>query len=161
MHIDLICIGQKMPSWVKSGFNEYAKRLPPTCRLNLIEIPLRKRTKNANLARLQHQEGEQMLAAIAQGAYVIALDERGQMSNSPQLAEQLAHWMQEHSTVALLVGGPEGLSAACLQRAQQRWSLSALTLPHQLVRIIVAEQLYRAWSLLNNHPYHRAFQNEK
>jgi 23S rRNA (pseudouridine1915-N3)-methyltransferase len=150
MHIDLICVGQKMPSWVETGFKEYAKRLP---RLNLIEIPLRKRTKNADLARLQRQEGEQMLAAIAQGAYVIALDERGQIWNTPQLAEQLAHWRRR---VALLVGGPEGLSTACLQRAQQRWSLSALTLPHQLVRIVVAEQLYRAWSLLNNHPYHRA-----
>jgi len=79
----------------------------------------------------------------------------GEMWNSPQLSKQLAHWMQDYSRVALLVGGPEGLSAACLQRAQQHWSLSALTLPHQLVRIVVAEQLYRAWTLLNNHPYHR------
>lgn len=156
MHIDLICVGQKMPLWVETGFNEYAKRLPPSCRLNLIEIPLRKRTKNADLTRLQRQEGEQMLAAIAQGAFVIALDECGQTWNSLQLAKQLAHWMQEYSTCALLVGGPDGLSTKCLQRAQQRWSLSPLTLPHQLVRIIVAEQLYRAWTLLNNHPYHRA-----
>lgn len=153
MHIDLICVGHKMPSWVKTGFNEYAKRLPS---LNLIEIQLRKRTKNANLARLQRQEAEQMLGAIAQSAYVIALDERGQVWNSLQLSDQLTHWMCEYNRVALLVGGPEGLSAACLQRAQQHWSLSALTLPHQLVRIIVAEQLYRAWTLLNNHPYHRA-----
>ena len=143
MHIDLICVGQKMPSWIESGFNEYAKRLPFTSRLKLIEIPLRKRTKNADLVRLQRQESEHLLAAIAQGAHVIALDESGQLWNN-------------YSTVALLVGGPEGLSEACLQRAQQHWSLSALTFPHQLVRIIVAEQLYRAWSLLNNHPYHRA-----
>jgi 23S rRNA (pseudouridine1915-N3)-methyltransferase len=156
MHIDLIGVGQKMPSWVESGFNEYAKRLPIISRLNLIEIPLRKRTKNADLVRLQRYEGEQMLAAIAQGAYVIALDECGQVWDSQQLAVQLARWMHTYSTVALLVGGPEGLPDACLQRAQQRWSLSALTFPHQLVRIIVAEQLYRAWSLLNNHPYHRA-----
>lgn len=156
MHIDLICVGQKMPLWIETGFNEYAKRLPPSCRLNLIEIPLRKRTKNADLTRLQRQEGEQMLVAIAQGAFVIALDECGKAWNSLQLAEQLAHWMQEYSTCALLVGGPDGLSTKCLQRAQQRWSLSNLTLPHQLVRIIVAEQLYRAWTLLSNHPYHRA-----
>jgi 23S rRNA (pseudouridine1915-N3)-methyltransferase len=155
MHIDLICIGQKMPSWVKAGFNEYTKRLPSNCSLDLIEIPLRKRTKNADVVRLQHQEGEQMLAAVAQGTYVIALDEHGQTWNSPQLAKQLTLWMQEYPTVALLVGGPEGLATVCQQRAQQRWSLSLLTLPHQLVRIIVAEQLYRAWSLLNNHPYHR------
>jgi len=155
MRIDLICIGQKMPSWVERGFNNYSKRFPSTCTLQLIEIPLRKRTKNADLVRLQRQECEQMLAAIAKGAYVIALDERGQAWNSLQLSDQLAHWMQEYSSVALLVGGPEGLSINCLQRAQQRWSLSTLTLPHLLVRIIVAEQLYRAWSLLNNHPYHR------
>ncbi len=155
MYIDLICIGQKMPTYVEMGFKEYAKRLPAVCRLNLIEIPLRKRSKNADIVRLQRQEGEQMLAAIPQGAYVIALDELGKMWSSPQLSKQLAHWMQDYSRVALLVGGPEGLSAACLQRAQQHWSLSALTLPHQLVRIVVAEQLYRAWTLLNNHPYHR------
>jgi 23S rRNA (pseudouridine1915-N3)-methyltransferase len=155
MQIDLICVGQKMPSWVEAGFNEYVKRFPPTCRLNLIEIPLRKRTKNADLARLQQKEGEQMLAAIAQGTYIIALDERGPMLATQQLASKLAHWMQEYPKVALLIGGPEGLAKACLQKAQQQWSLSALTLPHQLVRIIVAEQLYRAWSLLNNHPYHR------
>ena len=155
MYIDLICIGHKMPAYVEMGFKEYAKRLPTLCRLNLIEIPLRKRSKNVDLARLQRQEGEQMLAAIPKGAYVIALDERGKMWNSPQLSKQLGLWMQDYSKVALLVGGPEGLSDDCLQRAQQHWSLSALTLPHQLVRIVVAEQLYRAWSLLNNHPYHR------
>jgi len=144
-----------MPEWIKSGFAEYAKRFPANCRLTLREIAKRKRTKNADLARLQHQEGEQMLAVIARNAYVIALDERGQTWNTFQLAEQLGQWMREYNTVALLVGGPEGLATICQQRAQQRWSLSALTLPHQLVRVIVAEQLYRAWSLLNNHPYHR------
>ena len=110
MHIDLICIGQKMPSWVERGFNEYSKRFPSTCTLQLIEIPLRKRTKNADLIRLQRNEGEQMLAAITKSAYVIALDEQGQTWNSLQLSDQLAHWMQEYSSVALLVGGPEGLS---------------------------------------------------
>jgi len=155
MHIDLICMGQKMPSWIKIGFNEYAKRLPTNYHLNLLEIPLRKRTKNTDLARLQRQEGEQMLAAIVQSAHVIALDEHGQTWTTFQLAEQLTQWMHKYNTVALLVGGPEGLASACRKRAQQDWSLSALTLPHQLVRVIVAEQLYRAWSLLNNHPYHR------
>jgi len=112
MQIDLICVGQKMPSWVETGFNEYVKRLPPTCRLNLIEIPLRKRTKNADLARLQQKEGEQMLATIAQGTYIIALDERGPIWATQQLASKLAHWMQEYPKVALLIGGPEGLAIA-------------------------------------------------
>ncbi len=155
MHIDLICMGQKMPTWIKTGFNEYAKRFPANCRLNLLEIPLRKRTKNADLVRLQHQEGERMLGAIAKSAYVISLDEHGQTWNTIQLTNQLAQWMREYNTVSLLVGGPEGLANTCKKRAQQSWSLSALTLPHQLVRVIVAEQLYRAWSQLNNHPYHR------
>jgi len=152
MKIDLICINQRMPKWVKEGFDEYAKRLPL---LNLIEIPQRQRTHQAKLLQLQRQEGKQMLAVIAPKARVIALDEHGQSWSTMQLAQQLAHWRQEYPQVALLVGGPEGLFEECLQRAHQRWSLSALTLPHPLVRIVVAEQLYRAWSWLNNHPYHR------
>ncbi|MBE9562328.1 MAG: 23S rRNA (pseudouridine(1915)-N(3))-methyltransferase RlmH [Proteobacteria bacterium] len=156
MRIDLICVGQKMPKWVETGFQEYAKRLPANYRLNLVQIPLQKRTKNFDLIRLQRIEGEQMLAKVNSDALVIALDERGQIWDSSKLSTKLAYWLQEYSTVALLVGGPEGLPLACQQRATQQWSLSNLTLPHQLVKIIVAEQLYRAWSMLNNHPYHRA-----
>ena len=156
MQIDLICMGKNRPTWVNTGVNEYAKRLPSYCNLTLKEIPLRKRTKNADLVRLQQQEGEQMLAAIVPHAHVIALDECGSHWNTIQLTEQLSHWISTYSTVALLIGGPEGLATVCSQRAQQYWSLSRLTLPHPLVRIIVAEQLYRAWSYLNNHPYHRA-----
>jgi len=152
--IDLICIGQKMPTWINQGFQEYAQRLPAQCRLKLIEIPLKKRSKRADLTRLQQQEGTQMLKYVAE--HVIALDERGQLWNSEQLALQLKHWLAHYSHVALLIGGPEGLASQCLQRAHQHWSLSALTLPHPLVRIIVAEQIYRAWSVLNHHPYHRA-----
>ncbi|MDM8565810.1 23S rRNA (pseudouridine(1915)-N(3))-methyltransferase RlmH [Candidatus Halobeggiatoa sp. HSG11] len=155
MHIDLICVGQKMPTWVETGFQEYAKRLPNNYRLNLIQIPLQKRTKNSDLTRLQNVEGERMLAKVNSDSLVIALDEHGQIWDSPKLSTKLAYWLQEYSTVSLLVGGPEGLPLACQQRANQQWSLSKLTLPHQLVKIIVAEQLYRAWSMLNNHPYHR------
>lgn len=156
MEIYLICVGQKMPTWVTMGFQEYQKRIPACCSLQLIEIPLLKRTKNADLPRLQQEEGKLMLAAIPSDSYVIALDERGKMWDSVTLAEKLAQWMQSFPSVSLLVGGPEGLAPACLQKAQQTWSLSALTLPHALVRIIVAEQLYRAWSILHHHPYHRA-----
>ncbi len=145
MQIDLICIGHKMPNWIDTGFKEYIKRLPANYSLNLIEIPLQKRNKD-----------ERMLAAIKKGAYVIALDEGGKMWNSVKLSEELANWMNEYHSVALLIGGPDGLSSDCLQRANQHWSLSKLTLPHTIVRVMVAEQLYRAWSLLNNHPYHRA-----
>lgn len=145
MQIDLICIGHKMPNWIDAGFKEYEKRFPANCSLNLIEIPLQKRDKD-----------ERMLAAIKKGAYVIALDEAGKMWNSVKLSDELANWMLEYHTVSLLIGGPDGLSSACLQRANLHWSLSKLTLPHTIVRVMVAEQLYRAWSLLNNHPYHRA-----
>ncbi|MCK5718145.1 MAG: 23S rRNA (pseudouridine(1915)-N(3))-methyltransferase RlmH [Thiomargarita sp.] len=155
MYIDFICVGQKMPVWVKTAFEDYAKRLPANYHFKLIEIPLRKRLKTANIIHLQQQESEKMLAAIKQDAYVIALDEHGKSWNSVQLSHHLKSWIQDYNRIALLVGGPEGLSTECLQKTQQHWSLSTLTFPHQMVRVIVAEQLYRAWSILNNHPYHR------
>jgi 23S rRNA (pseudouridine1915-N3)-methyltransferase len=156
MQINFICMGNKSPSWVQQGFEEYAKRLPPACNLRLLEIPLQKRPKNADLARLQQQEAVAMLALVANQDLVIALDERGNSWDSVQLSQQLQKWLLHGSPIALLVGGPEGLAAACKQRANSSWSLSPLTLPHQLVRIVVAEQIYRAWSLLQQHPYHRA-----
>ncbi len=156
MRIDLICIGQKMPTWVTTGYQEYAKRLPHQCTLNLIEVPLKKRTKQVNIARLQADEGKQMLATIMPSSYIIALDEKGKTWDTVQISQQLAQWMQQHPVVTLLVGGPEGLASDCLRCAHQTWSLSKLTLPHPLVRIVIAEQIYRAWSLLNHHPYHRA-----
>jgi 23S rRNA (pseudouridine1915-N3)-methyltransferase len=155
MRLDLICIGHHIPTWVEDGYYEYAKRLPKNWTLKLIEIPLNKRTKGSDIRRLQEQEGQQMLMAITPHSGIIALDETGTIWNTHQLATKLAHWQQHYSNIALLVGGPEGLAPICLQRAQYHWSLSHLTFPHALVRIIVAEQLYRAWSLLNNHPYHR------
>jgi 23S rRNA (pseudouridine1915-N3)-methyltransferase len=156
MRINFICMGQKMPTWVQQGYQEYAKRLPSQCELNLIEIPLTRRGKNADIPRIQQDEGKRMLAQVSHDSFVLALDERGKTWDTAQLSQQLNNWMQNHTQVALLVGGPEGLASECLQKAQQKWSLSALTLPHPLVRVVVAEQIYRAWTLLNNHPYHRA-----
>ncbi len=144
-----------MPDWVQQGYTEYARRLPPECRLRLVEIPAGKRGKGADLSRLKKQEGERMCAAIPKGALVIALELRGQAWDTPQLAQKLKGWLQGGRDVALLVGGPEGLAAECLARADSAWSLSPLTLPHPLVRIVVAEQLYRSWSILQHHPYHR------
>lgn len=155
MKISLICVGQKMPQWVSQGFQEYSKRLPSHLKLELVEIPLPHRPKNADIQRLKDEEGETMLAAIPPQTHIVALDERGQLWNTQQLASQLQHWLNESANIALLVGGPDGLSANCLNKARQKWSLSPLTLPHPLVRVVIAEQLYRAWSLLNNHPYHR------
>ena len=144
-----------MPDWVKSGYDEYAKRLPRECHLQLLEIPAGKRGKGANLARVIREEGERMLAALPKEAHVIALDMHGKQWDTPQLAQQLKDWLQDGHDVALLTGGPDGLAESCLKRADHLWSLSKLTLPHPLVRIVAAEQLYRAWSLLTGHPYHR------
>ncbi|MGV6816240.1 MAG: 23S rRNA (pseudouridine(1915)-N(3))-methyltransferase RlmH [Thiotrichales bacterium] len=155
MQIHLIAVGQKMPGWVSQGYEEYARRMPPDCRLNLIELPAGQRRKNADIDRILQQEAERMLDAIPKGAFVIALDVDGKPWDTAQLSTQMGQWMQGGSDIALLVGGPEGLHSKALARAQQRWSLSPLTFPHPLVRVIVAEQLYRALSLLRNHPYHR------
>ena len=156
MKIHLLAIGARMPDWIEKGYAEYAGRLHRECALHLLEIPAGKRSSHADLARLIRAEGERLLAAVPTGSRLIALDERGQEWNTVELAEQLSGWLQEGRDVSLLIGGPDGLDAACRERAERRWSLSRLTLPHPLVRVIVAEQLYRAWSLLRNHPYHRA-----
>jgi 23S rRNA (pseudouridine1915-N3)-methyltransferase len=155
MKIHLLAVGTRMDAWVTEGFQEYAKRLPPHCCLKLIEIPAGKRTKSTDLVRLMEQEGEQLLNAIPEGVLCIALDRTGKQWTTEQLSGEMDKWLQGGRDVALLVGGPEGLSPACVTRAEQRWSLSTLTLPHPLVRIVVAEQLFRAWSILANHPYHR------
>ncbi len=155
MRIYLIAVGQKMPGWVAKGYQEYVKRLPPSCSLRLVEIAPGHRGKSADIQRAIKSESDKMLAAIPPAARVIALDERGKSWSTVQLASRMEGWMQEGGDVALLVGGPDGLSAECRQRAQQSWSLSALTLPHPLVRVVLAEQIYRAWSVTQGHPYHR------
>jgi len=155
MRLHLIAVGQRMPAWVEQGYEEFAKRLPADCALQLTEIPAGKRGKNADIPRILQQEGERMLAAVPKSARVIALEVQGSAWSTEQLAQALDSWRQEGRDVALLVGGPEGLAPACAARAEQRWSLSPLTLPHPLVRIVIAEQVYRAWSILAGHPYHR------
>ena len=155
MRIHLIAVGQKMPDWVEKGFQEYAKRLPTSCSLKLVEIPPGHRGKSADIQRAIKSESDKMLAAIPNNAKVIALDERGKSWSTVQLASQMTDWMQDGRDVVLLVGGPDGLSKECKQRAEQMWSLSALTLPHPLVRVVLAEQVYRAWSVTQGHPYHR------
>lgn len=156
MKIHLLAIGVRMPDWVKTAYAEYAVRLPRECMLNLLEIAAGQRGPHADVARIVRTEGERLLAAVPTGSRLIALDERGQQWSTAELAERLADWLREGRDLSLLVGGPDGLDAACRNRAERLWSLSRLTLPHPLVRVVVAEQLYRAWSLLHHHPYHRA-----
>lgn len=155
MRIRLITITHKTPAWIQLGYEEYAKRLPASCALEWIEIPAEKRPVNADIQKIVEREGKKLLAATKPHHHVIALDVKGKPWTTKALAQQLALWRQEGRDVDLLVGGPDGLSSLCLQKAAQTWSLSPLTFPHGLVRVIVAEQIYRAWSILEMHPYHR------
>ena len=155
MHIHIIAVGQRMPGWVDAAFKDYAKRMPVQCRVNLVEIPAAKRTKSADIERILQEEGRRLLAAVPAGSEVIALERRGKQKSTEQLAKGLQHRLMQGRDLALLIGGPEGLAPECLKKAEEIWSLSELTLPHALARVLVAEQLYRAWSLINHLPYHR------
>ena len=155
MQIHLISVGNRMPAWVKTGYDEYAKRLPRECELVLKEIPPGVRGKNCDVARIIKEEGERVSAAISAGSHTVALDLSGKLWSTPDLATALQRWLEIGKPIALLVGGPDGLAESVKSKASEFWSLSPLTYPHPLVRIIVAEQLYRAWSILHNHPYHR------
>ncbi len=155
MRISIITIGTKMPRWVDQGVEEYTVRMPRELRVEWKELPLAQRGKGSKAEQLVEREGQQILKAIPAGDRVIALDVRGKPLSTPQLAEQLSAWQMSGDNYSLLIGGPDGLSRECLDRAERRWSLSELTLPHPLVRILLAEQLYRAWTITVNHPYHR------
>ena len=155
MKIYLIAVGTKMPDWVSEGFNEYCKRFPRDCSLILKEIPAGKRGKNADIARITEKEGEETLAAVPHGARIVTLDIPGKRWTTPELSKTLERWMASGQDIALLVGGPEGLSEECKAAASESWSLSPLTFPHPRVRILVAESLYRAGSLSAGLPYHR------
>jgi 23S rRNA (pseudouridine1915-N3)-methyltransferase len=155
MQIHIIAVGERMPEWVEAGYRDYARRLLRDCRLVLHEVPAARRTKGADLRRLIEQEGARQLAAIPAGAQVVALDRAGRQLDTAWLASELKRRLALGEDLALLIGGPEGLAPACLARAQARWSLSRLTLAHPVVRVVLAEQLYRAWSIIHHLPYHR------
>ncbi|CAH0534036.1 Ribosomal RNA large subunit methyltransferase H [Vibrio stylophorae] len=155
MKIQLIAVGTKMPKWVEQGFAEYQRRFPKDMPLELVEISAGKRGKNADIARILQKEGQATLTAIPKGNRIVTLDIPGKPWTTPQLAEQLEQWKLDGRDVSILIGGPEGLSPECKAAADQSWSLSPLTMPHPLVRIVMAESLYRAWSITTNHPYHR------
>ena len=155
MRIHLIAVGRRMPEWVSQGFSEYARRMPKHCQLDLVEINAGKRGKNADLKRINRDEGQRLLDAVPAQARVIALERCGQQKSTTELASAMDQWLTQGQDVALLVGGPEGLSEQCIERADETWSLSKMTFAHPLVRVMLAEQLYRAWSILTNLPYHR------
>ena len=155
MKIRLLAVGQKMPSWVTAGVEEYRRRLPAHIDLQIVEIPPGRRPRNADLERAIASERDALLKALAPQDLTVALDVGGKPWSTEQLARQLESWLGGGIDVALLVGGADGLHPDCLAAASTRWSLGPLTLPHPLVRVVVAEQLYRAWTIVSGHPYHR------
>ncbi|KAA2286272.1 23S rRNA (pseudouridine(1915)-N(3))-methyltransferase RlmH [Arenimonas fontis] len=156
MKARIVAVGEKAPGWVSDGFAEYRKRLSRWLPLELVEVTPGLRGKGRDPARAMADEGERVLAALPREAWLVALDGSGKAWRSEDLAARLAHWRQQGRDLAFLIGGPEGHAPAVLAAAHERWSLGPLTLPHMLVRLLLAEQLYRAASLLANHPYHRA-----
>lgn len=156
MQITIAAVGTRLDAWVYEAFDGYRERLPRHLRLDLREVPVTRRSPGGDVAAALETEGERLLRALRPGELVIALDERGRHWSSAELAAELSRWQQQHPQVTLLIGGPDGLSPACRARAAALWSLSKLTFPHGLVRVLLAEQIYRASTILQGHPYHRA-----
>lgn len=156
MHIRLLVVGGRQPAWVNDAFDDYAARLPRQWRFVLKVLPPAARGKKHSVDKAVRAEGQSILDEVKRSERVVALDEQGSQFTSVALGEKLADWQLDGRDLCFVIGGPDGLSAECIARAEQRWSLSKLTLPHGLVRVLLAEQLYRAWSLRAGHPYHRA-----
>jgi 23S rRNA (pseudouridine1915-N3)-methyltransferase len=156
MRLLVAAVGTRMPTWVQQAWTEYARRFSRGLSLELKEVPLARRGGNALVEALREQEGNALLGAVPAGFRHVALDQGGRQWSTSELASELERWMREEHGVCFTVGGPDGLAKECLDRADTRWSLGRLTLPHPMVRVILAEQLYRAWTITQNHPYHRA-----
>ena len=154
MTLRLVALGHRMPAWVTAGYEEYAKRLPREFALTLTELKPEPRDRGRSVAQLLGAEALRIAAACA-GATVIALDERGSLWTTRQLADNLQQWREARADVAFVIGSADGIDAGFKRSAAARVALSAMTLPHALVRVVLAEELYRAWSILARHPYHR------
>lgn len=155
MKIRLIALGTKMPAWVSQGCDEYLKRLRGQLSLELVELPIAKRSKNTNAQRCMAEEAEAVRKVLRERERLVALDVKGKVLSTEALAGRLSSWKMDGQNIAILIGGPDGIAADLLAMADEKWSLSAMTMPHPIVRIILAEQLYRASSINNGHPYHR------
>ena len=145
-----------MPDWVDAAANDFIKRLPPEIKINSILLPLIKRGKNPDIPRIIRDESRKILAAVPKGSQLVVLDVLGRSVTTMKLSDMLDTWLQQGQDVSIVIGGPDGVSDELLSQAAVKLSLSALTFPHPLVRVILLEQIYRAWSILNHHPYHRA-----
>lgn len=155
MQLVIAAVGHKMPSWIEDGFAEYAKRMPPECRVLLKEIKPVDRASSRTADTVKAMERERIEAALPKGARVVALDERGRDISTVQLSQYLTQWQLDGRDVAFVIGGADGLDNGLKANADLLLRLSSLTLPHGMVRVLLAEQLYRAWSITQNHPYHR------
>lgn len=155
MHIHLLAIGHKMPSWVDTACDDFIRRLPPEIKVQTKLLPLIKRGKNPDIERIKRDESIKLQQAIPAGCISVLLDVKGKSMSTEKLAEQLQRWQHSGQDVAIVIGGPDGVSDDFRQQANQLLSLSDLTFPHTLIRVMLCEQLYRAWSILANHPYHR------
>ena len=155
MQLKVVAVGTRMPEWVSTACDDYSRRMPRELKVRWCEVPLGKRNRNQSAERAVAAEAAAMLSRVDAADRVIALDVRGEPWSTPQLAARLGRWQMDGGNVALLIGGPDGLGQPCLDRANGSWSLSPLTLPHPLVRVLLAEQLYRAWTINHGHPYHR------
>ncbi len=155
MQINILAVGDKTPSWVDTGINEYLARMPNECSVKIITVSTTKRTKNISILKAQEREQNLLFKASAKNSYRIALDEKGKTWSTAKLVTQLEAWLQNIPVVNLYIGGPDGFTDDFLEQVDAVWSLSALTMPHMLVRLVLVEQLYRAWTVIQGHPYHR------
>ena len=155
MKLLIVSVGHRMPDWITAGFNEYARRMPREAKIELLEIKPEPRTTGKTTAQIMGAEAQRILAALPRDCLRIALDERGAQPTTKQLAAQMQDWMRAGRDVAFIIGGADGLHESVKRAAQQMMALSSLTLPHAMVRVLLAEQLYRAHSMMHNHPYHR------
>jgi 23S rRNA (pseudouridine1915-N3)-methyltransferase len=155
LRVTILSVGHRMPAWVQDGFHEYTRRMPPEVKVELVELKPEERGAGRPTDRARALEGERLLAAVPAGGTLLALDERGRAVSTQGLSTLLAEWMRDASHPVFAIGGADGLSDAVKDKAAKLVSLSTLTLPHGLVRVVLAEQLYRAWSILAHHPYHR------
>lgn len=156
MHIRLIAVGDRQPAWVTDAVETYARRLPKQWKFRLDVIGAARRGADGDAAKARALEGDRVLRKLGASEQLVALEEKGRSWSSVELAGRLQSWQAEGHDLSFVIGGPDGIDQNCLRRASSRWSLSKLTLPHGLARVLVVEQLYRAWTLLNGHPYHRA-----
>ncbi len=155
MKLVVVAVGQRMPAWVDAGFEEYVRRMPRGAPVRLVEVKPEPRGEATPVERLTEAEARRIRSALPPGCLKVVLDERGRGSTTRELSQRLESWQMDGRDVAFVIGGADGLASALVHEADWLWSLSPLTLPHGLVRVIVAEQLYRAWSITRNHPYHR------